>query len=209
MGCGGDDPARHDSLAGKGVYPPRWAFMLLFPLRKLIFSPATLIRRLELLDGMKVLEVGPGPGYFSVPLAKAMPAGHLVLADIQPEMLAKAESRIKQARKRMLAKDMARVDCHVCDGLSFPFEDDEFDRIVLVAVLGEVAERERYLLEFRRMLKPSGLVSVTELAGDPDRLSAEDINDLASRAGLIEARRFPGRLNCTVNLRPSGHRGYG
>jgi ubiquinone/menaquinone biosynthesis C-methylase UbiE len=126
----------------------------------------------------------------------------LVLADIQPEMLAKAKTRIERARKRLSAPGMARVDFHLCDGKSFPFGDGEFDRLVLVSALGEVAEREHYLREFRRVLKPDGLVSVTELAGDPDRLSIAEINGLASSAGLTEAGRFPGRLNCTINLRP-------
>lgn len=196
--------AHGNSLAGKGLYPPGWAFLLLFPLRRLIFSPRTLMRRLALREDMRVLEVGPGPGYFSLPLAKSLPRGHLTLADVQPVMLAKAKSRLERARARAAAGTFASIAYHRCDGSTFPFADGEFDRIVLVTVLGEVEHRAAYLREFRRLLQADGLLSVTELAGDPDRLPVETIVALGAEAGLEVAGRFGGRKNYTVNLRPAG-----
>lgn len=195
-----DIPSPSKSFAGKGIFPFHWAFTLLLPFRSLIFSAKELIRRLDISDDAKVLEVGPGPGFFSVPLARILTKGTLVLADIQPEMLSYARRRIDRARQKSAARGFAQVGYHTCDGHAFPFPDNSFDRIVLVTVLGEVDDRTGYLREFRRLLKPGGLLSITELAGDPDRLTVEAILGLADQTGFILNGRFSGRWSDTVNL---------
>ena len=58
------------SFSSKGIFPHQWAFTLLIPLRNLVLSPKKLIKRIKITPLMSVLEVGPGPGYFSVPVAK-------------------------------------------------------------------------------------------------------------------------------------------
>ena len=133
------------SFSSKGIFPHQWAFTLLLPLRNLVLSPKELIRRMKLEPGMNVLEVGPGPGYFSVPVAKFLKNGKLVLADIQPEMLEKA-------RKRIERRNIGNVEYYFCNGQNFELPDHHFDRIFLVTVLGEVENREYYLSEFYRML---------------------------------------------------------
>lgn len=80
------------SFVTKGVFPHQWSFTLLFPLRNIFLSPKKLIQRLELKGKDKVLEVGPGLGYFSIPVARKIKNGKLYLADIQSEMLAYAKN---------------------------------------------------------------------------------------------------------------------
>ena len=75
-------------FTGKGIFPHQFAFTLLIPLRNIFLSPKQLIERLELKKNFAVLEIGPGPGYFSVKVAQYLTKGSLVLADIQEEMLA-------------------------------------------------------------------------------------------------------------------------
>ena len=53
------------------------------------------MKRLELQENMEVLEIGPGPGYFSVNAARALKQGELTLFDIQKEMLDYAKKRIE------------------------------------------------------------------------------------------------------------------
>lgn len=128
------------------LFPHQMAFTLLIPLRALLLSPAELLRRLHPTADSRILEVGCGPGYFSPALARAVPQGELVLADIQPEMLA-------IARRRLEKRHITNTTCQLCNGSSFHFADNSFDRIVLVCVLGEIAERSAYLREFARLLK--------------------------------------------------------
>ena len=69
----------------------------LFPLRRIVLSPKTLIGHLHLTRTSRVLEVGPGPGLFSIDVARAIPEGRLELVDIQIEMLRKARGRLRRA----------------------------------------------------------------------------------------------------------------
>jgi ubiquinone/menaquinone biosynthesis C-methylase UbiE len=181
------------SFSSKGVFPHKWAFTLLIPLRNLILSPKKLINRMALENSMQVLEVGPGPGYFSLPVAKKLTNGRLVLADIQPEM-------IEMARMRLESKGLTNVDYYICNGESFDFPDNSFDRIFLVTVLGEVENKDLYLAEFKRMLKPNGILSISEQAGDPDKLSFIEIRELAEKHGFKFHNIFGSVRNYTINF---------
>ena len=182
------------SFAGKGVFPSRWAFTLLIPLRNIFLSPKQLIKRLELEENHHVLEIGPGPGYFSLPVARALKKGKLVLADIQSEML-------QYAQKRISGKGLTNVEYSLCDGKSFPFTDASFDRIYMVTVIGEVENKEKYLQEFYRLLKKNGILSISEQAGDPDKMSIEGIKTLIAPSGLIFDKLYGNENNFTVNFK--------
>jgi len=77
--------------------PYTQAGFLLNPLRPLVLPPQTMVERLELHPQARVLELGPGPRYFSPTVAAAVPEGELVLVDVQPEMLAMARRRAAEA----------------------------------------------------------------------------------------------------------------
>jgi ubiquinone/menaquinone biosynthesis C-methylase UbiE len=182
------------SFSSKGIFPHHLAFTLLIPVRNLILSPKELIRRMNLESGMKVLEVGPGPGYFSVPVTKFLNHGKLVLADIQPEMLEKAQKRIAKRK-------FGNVEYFLCNGKNFELPDNHFDRIFLVTVLGEVENTAIYLTEFYRMLKPGGMLSVSEQAGDPDKLTIEETKELAQKFGFTFVEIFGNTRNYTINFK--------
>jgi CAAX protease family protein len=185
-------------LTGRGTYPHQLAFLLLIPLRSLIFSPRQLASRLNLKDNARVLELGPGPGFFSVEIARRVPQGRLCLVDIQHEMLQKARARLRRA-------GLDNVSFAQASASALPFAPESFDTAFLVTVLGEVPDPASCLAELRRALRPGGLLSITELAGDPDRLSADDISALAKAAQLEYAETFPMRFGFTINFtRPTG-----
>ncbi len=182
-------------FASKGVFPFQMAFTLLIPIRNLFLSPKELMRRIELQEYHSVLEVGPGPGYFSTKFAKALKTGKLVLADIQQEMLDYARRRLE---KRGLG---ANVEYYHCSGNEFALPDESFDRIFMVTVIGEVENKEQYLSEFYRLLRPGGLLSISEQAGDPDKLSIEEVKELAARGGFVFHSLFGTKRNYTANFK--------
>lgn len=182
------------SFSSKGVFPYRWAFTLLIPLRNLFLSPKKLIQQMALNPEMTVLEVGPGPGYFSLPVARFLENGKLVLADIQPEML-------KKAQRRLNKKAIKNTEFLICDGEKFDLPDNHFDRIFMVTVLGEVENRNQYLAEFYRMLKPGGMLSVSEQAGDPDKMKIAEIRELAEKHSFAFLQLFENEKNFTINFK--------
>jgi len=179
---------------GKGIYPSQISFWLDFPLRRLILSPKKLADRLHLKEDFKVLEIGPGSGYFSVEVARRIPQGHLELFDIQQEMLEKAHHKIESA-------GLHNIGFTQGDAVALPFDENEFDVVFLVAVLGEVSDKERCLGAIYRILKPSGLLSITEQPGDPDFLSLPVVRSLAEKQGFEFVESYGKKKNYTANFR--------
>jgi len=179
---------------GKGTYPSQISFWLDFPLRRLILSPQKLADRLHLKENFKVLEIGPGPGYFSVEVARRIPHGYLELLDIQQEMLEKTRHKIEMTGLR-------NVDFTQGDAVNLPFDENKFDVVFLVAVLGEVSDKEKCLGDIYRVLKPSGLLSITEQPGDPDFLPLPVVLSLAENQGFEFAERYGKKKNYTVNFK--------
>ena len=133
--------------------------------------------------GERILEVGPGTGYYSLPVAEWIgPDGHLDLFDIQQEML---DLTIGRARERGLSNLVAEQG----DARQLPYPDDTFDAALLVTVLGEVPDQELALGELARVVKPGGRVVNGELFGDPHWVSPPALRRRAAAAGLrIEQR---------------------
>ena len=183
-----------ERFKGRGTYPHQLAFILLNPLRNLILSPRELAARLHLSADSRVLELGPGPGFFSVPIARRVPGGHLCLVDLQREMLEKARARIRRA-------GAANVSFAQASASALPFAREAFDAAFLVAVLGEVPDAAACMAELRDAIRPGGLLSITELAGDPDALSEREVAALAEAANLEHAQSFPMRFGFTINFR--------
>ncbi|TGK80516.1 methyltransferase domain-containing protein [Leptospira montravelensis] len=180
-------------LVGKGLYPSQMAWMLLLPFRNLYLSPAKLANRLDLKDDSIVLELGCGPGYFSPFIAKRIPKGKLYLADIQPEMLEKARSRMNR-------KGIKNVELSLTEKDSLPFPDNHFDKIYLVTVLGEISDPNSYAKEMFRVLKTNAIVSISEQAGDPDSLSLANVEKILLPTGLRLNRVFGKGRTYTANF---------
>jgi ubiquinone/menaquinone biosynthesis C-methylase UbiE len=183
-----------NSIVGKGVFPPKYAFTLLIPFRNIFLSPKKLIRRLNLKEDYQVLEIGPGPGYFSTYIAKILKQGRLVLLDIQQEML-------DMAKKRLAKKRIKNVEYKLTNGLVFDLESNIFDTIFMIAVMGEVENKEIYLKEIHRTLREGGTFSISELGGDPDKISIEEIQSLVCRYGFAVSHVYGNRRNYTINFR--------
>ncbi len=186
------------SFSGEGVFPAKFAFTLLIPLRNLFLSPGKLIGRLALQPDFTVLEIGPGPGYFSPYVARALSKGKLVLTDIQQEML-------DYAKRRLDKRGITNVEYRLADGKTLDFENDAFDRVFMVAVIGEVEHKHAYLREIHRILKNDGILSISELAGDPDKLSREALEALVCPEGFQVKTRFGNARYYTTNFEKIQH----
>jgi ubiquinone/menaquinone biosynthesis C-methylase UbiE len=168
---------------------------LLHPLRGLILSPKRLVKYLGLRPDFTVLELGPGPGYFSVEVARSLPQGRLILVDVQPEML-------EMARERLSSTGFTNVEYFAGDAVSLPLESDSVDVAFLVAVLGEVPEPLAALHEVMRVLRPGGLLSLTEHSiGDPHSLSQSELVRMAEGAGFQLTGSHGRWLSQTVDFR--------
>ena len=182
----------------RGVYPHEMSFFLDLPWRNVLLSPRTLAARLPLTVTSHVLEVGAGSGFYSAEVARAIPNGRLELLDLQPEMLGKA-------RRKLEAAGLTNVGYTAVDAGSLPFADESFDLLYLVAVLGEIADREAFLGEAHRVLKPGGVLSVSEHLPDPDFSPCGKVRSLVEAAGFEFSGRRGAWWSYTANfVKPEG-----
>ena len=157
-------------------------------------SSSSIIAQLELQPGMKVLDVGCGPGRVSVPIANRVgPDGEVVGIDIQMGMLRRAEERARKANVRnvrflQVAAGEAKLEKNV------------YDRALLVTVLGEIPDREAALKDIFDALRPGGFLSVTEIVMDPHYQRRATITRLADGVGFREKNFSGNALAFTLNL---------
>ena len=186
-------------LKGPGLYPVEYASWLLNPLRYLIVPPGRIVGRLQLLPTDRVLEIGCGPGFFSPAVARRLAAGHLTLLDAQAPML-------RMAARRLEERGLANVTRVLGLAESLPFANAVFDVVFMVTALGEVRDRATAVKEAARVLRPGGRFSSTEAAGDPDRVSRPELDELATVVGLAKAEGSSGLLVKTFNCRKPAER---
>lgn len=164
-----------------GPFPASQAGMLLHPLRARLQSARPTLERFGIKEGQVALELGPGPGYFTVEAARMVgTAGEVVCLDVQPGMVEALRARLDQhgvANAHPLVGDAARL----------PLADGSVDAAFLVAVLGEIPDRVAALRELRRVLKPGGVVSFWENLTDPDYVFQRELRDLCRATGFEEA----------------------
>ena len=161
-----------------------------------MLSPQKLVARLALTATSHVLEVGAGSGFYSVEVARRVSEGHLELLDLQPEMLKKAQQKLE-------AKGLSNVGYTLADADKLPFKDDSFNALFLVAVLGEVANQKAFLSEAHRVLKPGGILSISEHLPDPDFSPLAKVKSLVEKEGFEFFERYGARWSYTVNFRKS------
>jgi ubiquinone/menaquinone biosynthesis C-methylase UbiE len=181
---------------GRGVFPHEMSFFLGLPWRNIMLSPQKLVARLALTATSHVLEVGAGSGFYSVEVARRVSEGHLELLDLQPEMLKKAQQKLE-------AKGLSNVGYTLADADKLPFKDDSFNALFLVAVLGEVANQKAFLSEAHRVLKPGGILSISEHLPDPDFSPLAKVKSLVEKEGFEFFERYGARWSYTVNFRKS------
>ena len=139
----------------------------------------TLRAMLDLAPGERVLEVGPGIGYYSLDVARRLvPEGRLDVLDLQQPML-------DELMRRAASLGTTNVVATQGDARDLPFPPATFDAAFLVATLGEIPDRDEALRELHRVLKPGGRLVVGEGQPDPHMLTIDDLRGRAEAIGFV------------------------
>lgn len=133
-------------------------------------------------QGERMLEVGPGTGYYSLDVAEWIAPGRLDIFDLQQEML---DHTMEAGRKRGVTNLVPTQG----DARRLPYDASYFDAAILTAVLGEIPDGDAALRELARVLRPGGRLVVGELFGDPHWVSPKRLRERAEAAGLTFAER--------------------
>jgi SAM-dependent methyltransferase len=163
-------------------------------------APHPLITRARLLEvlapatGERLLELGPGTGYYTLEVAERLaPDGQLDVVDVQQEML-------DHTSERAGARAIMNVVPSHADARDLPYPDAAFAGAFMVTVLGEVPDQDAALRELRRVLEPGGRLVVGEIVLDPHYVSLGSLRSRAGAAGLRYDRRVGSPLGYFVRL---------
>ncbi len=158
----------------------------------------------------RVLEVGSGPGWISEIL---MSLGYEV-EGIEPseEMIAIARERVEAAIRHHRIASPPRVAYHATAIEDCGLPDESFDAVLFHAALHHVIDEDRTLAQCFRLLRPGGVLGVSEAAwipGDPaleeqlehemreygtleNPFTTEYLDWLLSRHGFVDVKRYHG-----------------
>jgi SAM-dependent methyltransferase len=173
-----------------------------------LYGIMNLLRAMAITPRGRVLEVGSGPGWVTEIL---LALGYEVDA-VEPsaDMIAIARERVDDARRHYHLGDSPRAEFHAEPLETCPLPGDSFDAVVFHAALHHVVDEEKGLGQCFRLLRPGGVLGVSEGAWVPgDRyweekldaemrqfgtlenpFTAEYLDFLLRRLGFVDIRRF-------------------
>ena len=144
---------------------------------------------------MTVLDLGCGPGFFSVELAKMVgSSGKVIAADLQEGMLQIVRDKIKGTELEN------RITLHKCENNKIGLTVN-VDFVLAFYVVHEIPDRDKLFSEIETLLKPNGQVLVVEPPFHVSNKAFEDTIQKARAAGFTEIKRQNILFSKTVVLR--------
>lgn len=143
-----------------------------------------LLERLELFrhQPQQILDIGAGTGFCSLGLAKHYGKARIISLDIAHGMVRLARNRFPKLSRRFRGHGFVCGDAEI-----LPFASDSFDLLFSNLTLQWCTDLEQAFREFRRVLKPGGLLLFSTLG--PDTLK-ELRHSWAEVDGEVHVNRF-------------------
>ena len=115
------------------------------------------LKMAQIRNGESILEVAVGTGNVFKQIVSINENGRNEGIDLSPEMLARAERRLK--------KHSSNYSLKVADAYSLPYPNDSFDLIINNYMFDLLPEGDfsQVLMEFKRVLKPGGRLVITSM----------------------------------------------
>ena len=167
------------------------------PIRRRIQPPTKVIDWIGIQDGMHILEIGPGPGTFTIEASKRVgEKGKVFAIDIQPTLISKLNNRLQRDK-------IANVTTKVASAYELPFSNNTFERVFMIAVLAEIPDKKKALLEIKRVLKDNGLLAIGEFLPDPDYPRRKTVIHWCKDVGFELVSGYGGVLHYVLTFKKS------
>ena len=161
-------------------------------------KPAEVIAALELADGMRIADVGCGPGYFTLPLADAVaPTGVVIGVDVEEGMLEALKKRRDEADAASPGRYGDRVMASLAEYDDPGLEPGSVDMVLIVDTYHHFEDRVAYMGRVAAALKPGGRVVIIDFfkkelpVGPPPerKLTRDEVVGEMKAAGFGEPAR--------------------
>jgi ubiquinone/menaquinone biosynthesis C-methylase UbiE len=143
--------------------------------------PQQVIERSGIKPGMQVLEIGCGSGAFTIDVARVVgEKGKVFALDIEEKMLAQLQKKLSRPENQ----DVKNIEQVNKSAYELPFSDGSLDVVYMVTVFQEIPDKNRTLAEVKRVLKPDGILAISEWFFDPDYPLKSTTVKQATKAGF-------------------------
>jgi ubiquinone/menaquinone biosynthesis C-methylase UbiE len=139
----------------QGKFNPDNMQVLVSPERSQAIDTDALLSGLPITSSDVVADVGCGPGFLTLPLARYLIEGRIHALDIQQEML-------DAVRGSLDAEGLTNAEVAQSTETSLPLEDETLDGAFLAFVLQEAFHTDALLREVHRCLKDDGWLAILE-----------------------------------------------
>jgi 2-polyprenyl-3-methyl-5-hydroxy-6-metoxy-1,4-benzoquinol methylase len=180
---------------------PWWmGYMMMSPLRRRRQDPDTILSP-YVREGMRAVEIGPGMGYFTIPLARmAGKGGSVTAVDIQEKMLSSLRARARRAGVD------TRIECVLASpgSLCLGRDGTSYDFALAFGVVHEVTDHASFFSELHAALRPGALFL---MADPPMRLLPDEYEaalTIAANAGFEKTGEPVIARSRTALLRKTG-----
>jgi Methylase involved in ubiquinone/menaquinone biosynthesis len=146
-------------------------------IRRWLQNPKKLLRP-YIMEGAEVLDMGCGPGFFSIEIAKLLNnSGNVIAADLQEGMLDKVRQKIQGTALEHM------ITLHQCQERSIGLTV-KVDFILAFYMVHEVPDRQKLLEEMTHLLKPGGKILIVEPKFHVSKESFKSLLDETEKIGL-------------------------
>jgi ubiquinone/menaquinone biosynthesis C-methylase UbiE len=151
---------------------PNFHFRLMalsYKLRDIFLPRMNILKEVEIRPGSHVLDYGCGPGGYILPLAELVgQSGKIYALDIHP-------LAIKMVQHIALKRQITNVET-ICSDCKTGLPDDSIDIVLLYDTLHTLSDPNDIIGELHRVLKPNGILSITDHHMKEDDIVTKVIN---------------------------------
>lgn len=156
-----------------------------------------IVQMLPLQNGIRILDIGCGPGRVLLPLAKKIQdkGGQVTGLDIQADIIGKT---------RLKAETLGITNVEfINSSIDEAKIDEPYDIILMICVLGEIPKNDRksVMQKIARYLQPDGIISITETIFDPHFQSRKYVSSIMNEIGFAEYKFIGNKLAYTSHFK--------
>ena len=149
--------------------------------REMEENTSQLLKNLAVKPGMVVADIGAGSGYHSTLLSKMVGNGKVYAVDIEPEMIAYLNERIKQEK-------LSRIVPVLSTEKNVTLPENSVDIILLVDVYHEFSFPYEMALSMRSALKPGGKLVLVEFRTEDPTVPIKAIHKMSEKQSVKELK---------------------
>lgn len=157
-----------------------------------------LLKNLDLKPGMSIADIGAGSGYYTKLLSQKIGTGKVYAVDIEPEMIAFLNERIKQEKLPNVVTVLGKETA-----VALP--PSSMDMMLLVDVYHEFSYPYEMSLSMFNALKPNGKLVLVEFRAEDDAVPIKTIHKMTEAQAVKELKAAGFQLEKNINNLPWQH----